>query len=472
MIKSPISSRRSQRGTLIASVLIMMFVLLIVGISLMSYSVGQFIRVSDSVFEANAMQVAEAGIEQSLYELNLDDDFAGYPVEQVFFDNDSQGRGVFTVTVSDIPDSEAKEIVSTGKVYRRSGDSEPLSTRAIKVTVVGTESSGYSVHTGVGGLILGGSANITNTEVYVNGTITMTGSAKIGTHNQPAHVEVAHMSCPPGNNPGASYPKVCSQNESGQPISMAHSTNIFGTVCATNQTSVGPNNNIQPGNGGEGLKLGCVANPVSTPTYDRAGHLARVATSAPGNSGAYVCGPWPFDREWPANLQLTGNVTVNGSCDIVLKGDVHITGNLTLGGASRIRVDDSLGDVRPVIMVDGTINVGGSAALITNSSGTGIHFVSFKSSASCSPNCTSLTGNDLKASQNTETVFIGGGVNVPGMVFGAYWGKLRLGGSGTIGAAYGQTVDMSGAGTVVFGTTIASGSKTWAITSYQQIFPD
>jgi len=342
------------------------------------------------------------------------------------------------------------------------------------VTVVGTGSEGYAVHTGPGGLILGGSANITNSDVFVNGTITLNGAAKIGTHDQPLDVQVAHMACPPGNNPGASYPLVCSSGSGGEPISMAWSTNIYGTVCATNQTTTGPNpsGNILPGATGGGLVVGCIAEPVSPPTYDKSAHVTAVGTTVNGNDGSYVCGPWPFDRNWPANLRLNGNVNIGGSCDITINGDAYITGNLTIGGASTIRVSDDVGTDRPVILVDGEINVGGSAQMIANDEGTGIQFISFQANASCNPNCTSLSGNDLRNSQNVQTVRVGGGVNLPGMIFHAYWGRVTIAGSGSIGAAAGQTVDMSGAGTVVFGTNLSSGETTWTITSYQQRFPN
>jgi hypothetical protein len=58
------------------------------------------------------------------------------------------------------------------------------------------------------------------------------------------------------------------------------------------------------------------------------------------------------------------------------------------------------------------------------------------------------------------------------MIFDAYWGKIKVAGSGNVGSAIGQTVDMSGAGTVTFGTTLSSGARTWTITSYQELHPD
>jgi len=464
-----IKLRSNQRGMILVSVFLIVGALMIIGISLAGYTMSQYTIANRKVASTNANMVAEAGVEQSMQQLNEDDDFAGYTEVQVFFNSQAQGRGTFTTTVENAADSNTKIITATGNVYKYNQSSNPISTRKVKVTVVGTTSEGYSVHSGPGGLILGGSANITNSDVFVGGTITMTGAARIGTSSQPLDVNVAHQACPTGNNPGPTYPVVCT---SGQPISLQWSTYIYGNVCATNQTSYGPNpsKNILPGNGGQGLMLGCIAPPVSPPTYDRAAHIAAMTTTGAGNSNTYVCNNWPFTRTWPANLKLTGNVNVASSCDVTINGDAYITGDLTLGGAARIRISNSVGTDRPVIVVDGNITVGGSAQIIANSSGTGAHFISYRTNAACNPNCTSLSGNELKASQTLQTVNVGGAANLPGMIFQSYWGKINLAGSGNLGAAAGQTIDLSGAGTITFGTTLTSGERSWTITSYQQKF--
>jgi hypothetical protein len=297
----------------------------------------------------------------------------------------------------------------------------------------------------------------------------MSGASQIGTNSQPLAVNVAYDSCPAGSSPGSTYPVVCT---SGQPISVSGSPTIYGSVCATKQTS---STDIKTGNGGQGLEAGCNAPVVSTPTYDRLSQVNAVTTTASGTSNTYTCQAFPFNRTWPANLKLTGNVSIGSSCNVTINGNAYITGNLNIGGAATITVANSVGTTRPVVIVDGTITVGGSAAMIANSSGTGIEFISFDSTNSCTIStssttyCSSLSGNDLYNSSRVTTVNIGGAVNLPGMVFQAYWGELVLGGSGHIGAVAGQTINLSGAGTIVFGTTLSSGTSTWTITSYQQV---
>jgi Tfp pilus assembly protein PilX len=460
--------RNNEQGMILVAVVIISAVLTVIGLTLTAGITSQYTLASNDLYATNADMLAEAGVEESVEQLNQNDNFAGYPSPQQFFNNATQGNGVFTATIVNTPDGNAKTITSTGKVYRLNNPSKPVSTRIVKVTVVGTSSGGYSVQSGPGGLILGGSANITNSQVYVNGTLTMSGASKIGTVSQPLQVDIANDACPTGASPGPTYPQICT---STQPISFSGSPTIYGSVCATGQTS---SSHIQTGNGGQGLEPGCTAPLVTMPTYDRTGQINAVTTTKPSTDSSIDCTRYVsgsgFSRTWPSNLKITGNIDVGSSCDLTLSGNVYITGNLTIDGAAKIHIPDSLGTTRPVIIVDGTITVGGSASMLANSSGTGAEFFSFKSSASCNPNCTSLSGNDLKTSQGLQTISIGGAAKLAGMIFDAYWGKVVAGGSGNVGSVIGQTVDLSGAGTITFGTYLSSGARTWTITSYQHLY--
>lgn len=459
--------KKQEQGLVLVMVMVMVAALMIIGLALISQSTSQYVLTHTTVANNNALYTAEAGIEQSIQSLNADSSFAGYGAAQTFFDTAPQGYGTYTTAITPASgNSNAKVITSTGKIYKYKNHTALLSTRIVQVTVVGTTAEGYSVLTGPGGLILSGSGNITNSSVFVGGKITLTGAAKIGTVAKPLEVNVGNKACP--STGGSTYPALCT---STQPISLAQSTNIYGTVCATGQTSKGPNNNIQPGNGGQGLIIGCTAPDVSTPTYSRTNHINAMTTTASGTDNTYVCNSWPFTRTWPANLKLTGNVTIGSSCDVTIKGNAYITGDLRIGGASHVRVDDSVGATRPVILVDGTITVNGSASITANSLGTGLEFISFASNAPCGPACTTITGDDLYKTSTYPTVSVGGAVSVPGVVFNAYWGKATITGNGNIGSAVGQTVDLSGAGTVTFGTKLSSGVSTWTISSYQIRYP-
>ena len=457
--------QKDESGSLLVAALLVGMLMISLGIVLGNMATAQLVRTNRNIASLNALQVAEAGIEKSISQLNVDEAFPGFINEEIFFDNQEQGTGIFSTEIVNGVEDE-KFIISTGSVYRfQDTDSDPITQRRLRVTVVGTESDGFSVHTGPGGLLLGGNASITNSDVHVNGFIQLDGFAQIGTENDPRAVNVANIRCPVGNNPGEAYPEQCSPGD-GNPITVGSNARIYGSVCATHQTN---SSNILGGDGGEGLIAGCIAPEVQPPQYDRQAHIDAVETIASSNDNLYRCQDSNNNITWPDNLRLTGNVSLTGNCTINIAGNVHITGSFRTGGSSTVRVADSLGEEQPVIMVDGEIDVGGSGQFISNSQGIGAKFISFQSEASCSPDCTDLSGNDLYNSQNQTTVDLGSGVNLAGMVFQSYWGTAKLAGSGSVGAIAGQTVDLRGSGTVVFGTILSSGEKTWRATSYQEL---
>ncbi|MGH7237912.1 MAG: hypothetical protein ACREGF_05235, partial [Candidatus Saccharimonadales bacterium] len=107
------------------SAVIMILFLTAVGVAIAGLVAEQYQHTRREVFTENAQLVAEAGIEQSVYQLNTDDTFSGYSSPQQFFNNTTQGRGSFATTVTTNADGTSKTIVSTGQVYRLSGDANP-----------------------------------------------------------------------------------------------------------------------------------------------------------------------------------------------------------------------------------------------------------------------------------------------------------------------------------------------------------
>lgn len=456
--------KSEQSGIVFITVLFVGLLLTFIGLSMANVTIVQLNRSNDNVYISNALLAAEAGIEQTLAEINNNESFPGYASETDFYDNDVQGRGTYQTTITAGTGPNERVITSIGRAYRTTD--VMVKERRVRVTIVSTSSPGYSVQTGPGGLILSGSAAITNSKVYVNGFIQLNGASSIGTAGNPLDVFVANANCPTGSNPGPTYPQVCT---SGEPISFATSTHLYGNVCATGQTSI----RVAPWQTTpviQDLISGCIAPTVPMPTYNRAAHIASTTSTVSATDINYNCSQWQnpngFVRTMPANVRINGNANWSSSCDLTITGNVYITGDLTMGGSATIRVADSLGTTKPVILVDGSITAGGSSKVIPNSSGTGAHFISFEGSGSCNL-ASACSGTDLKTSQGVRTVDVAGAGNFPGTIFHSYWGTVRIGGSGTMGSAIGQTIDMSGAGNVVFGLSLASGEATWTIRSYQ-----
>ena len=89
-----------QHGMILITVVIAVSALMIVGMALISSTTSQLLLTRDDSFAANALQTAEAGIEQSVQQLNSNDAFSGYASPQQFFNNSTQGYGVFTVSIT------------------------------------------------------------------------------------------------------------------------------------------------------------------------------------------------------------------------------------------------------------------------------------------------------------------------------------------------------------------------------------
>jgi hypothetical protein len=121
-------------------------------------------------------------------------------------------------------------------------------------------------------------------------------------------------------------------------------------------------------------------------------------------------------------------------------------------------------------MVDaaGGISISTSAAIRANTTGTGFGFYTFYSTASCTPDCTNVTGTDLATSRSVTTINIDTSGDAANSIFYAYWSQVQLANSGQIGALIGQTIRLSNSGTVTFGSSVSTGEVTWVSKGYRR----
>jgi hypothetical protein len=103
----------------------------------------------------------------------------------------------------------------------------------------------------------------------------------------------------------------------------------------------------------------------------------------------------------------------------------------------------------------------------TNAGGIGMEFITFYSTAGCSPDCTTVTGTDLANSQNLLTISIGNQGDAPGSVLYARWTKVSVGQAGTIGAILGQTIDLGNSGNLSFVSTVSTNNYTYDVRYYE-----
>jgi hypothetical protein len=295
----------------------------------------------------------------------------------------------------------------------------------------------------------------------------MTNTAQIGTAGNSVDVRVAHQSCPKPAD--STYPRVCNQGEvNEEPIDLSNSAHIYGNVQATNQTD-------GAGMSNPGLQPGTVE-PALLPSHDRLAQKAAITKTI--TSSQAECA-WPSKTgTWDANTKIIGDVNLSNKCTITVKGDIWITGSLSLSNSSELRVDNSLTEP-PVVMVDGKNGVNGSngSEFVSNSQANPIGFrvITYWSNAGCSPDCDDVKGVALESSRNVETINMSNRSAGPNTEFYARWSKVGISNAGSIGAVVGQTVKLSNSSAITFGTKVGGtgggGSiEAWVVESYRRVY--
>lgn len=158
-------------GQVIIIALIFMTVILVLVGALVTF-VGQEAKIArNSLAAEQALQLADAGIEKAVWQLN--ETAGGYSGET----GTVLGTGVFDVSVAAISGS-VKEITATG--YAPS-NTNPRATRRIKVKV-STETTAvsfvYGVHVGGGGLLMENSSQVIG-NVYSHGNVEMRNTSSV-----------------------------------------------------------------------------------------------------------------------------------------------------------------------------------------------------------------------------------------------------------------------------------------------------
>jgi len=450
-------------GFLLVSMLITTFVIIAISVVTAQLVLNNYRISASESYRLNAQFAADAAVDHAITQINQDQDWTGTGGEIELLSN-SKTRMTYESVVIDGAEPQQKIVQVTARAYRPDSTMSMARERKLEVTLrgVGGGVSTFSVVTGVGGLSMTNNSKIVGGEVYVNGRINLTNSSQIGLTSQPVSVKAAHQSCPMP--PNATYPRVCGSGENGQPINLVNSSRIYGEVMATNQTN-------GAGMSNPGLVSGSPA-PAALPTHDRAAQIAAVASTQTGGAAGCSGGT----KTWPANLRITGNVQISGSCRVTVDGDVWITGNLTLSNSARLIVRNSL-STPPAIMVDGAggVEAVNSSIFQSNTDTTPIGFrvITYWSEASCSPDCTDVTGTALYNSSPTNTIEIKNSASGPNTEFYARWSAVEVNNGGDVGALIGQTVVMSNSATVTFGaevTEFQDSPAAWVVDSYKTVY--
>lgn len=449
---------KQQRGFVLVALLAAMFFVMAAGTVTAQLALSNLQTAHTEYNRLNAQFAADAGLDHGIQSLNQDGNWSGTGGEVTLYNGSAYKSTYASVVVNDT-NPYKKYLDVTGKTYSPASSTTPKVQRKYRVELRGVSGGSFSVVTGVGGLIMSNSAKIVGGNVFVNGEINLTNTAQIGLTTSPVNVKAAHQNCP--SPADSTYPRVCANGENGQPITLNNSSKIYGEVQATNQTNGNSMSN-------PGLIAGSVT-PAALPSHDRNALIGAITNNQTGTDAGCSSGT----KTWPANLKIIGNVTISNSCKVTVEGDVWITGRLTVSNSAQLKVSNSL-STPPAIMIDGQngLNVSNSGELVSNLVPIGFRIITYWSAASCSPDCSSVTGTDLYNSRNTTTITMNNSASGPHTEFYARWSRVSISNSGNIGALVGQTVEIKNSGTITFGTSVAGvgGVSAWVVESYKRTF--
>ncbi len=458
----------NQRGSvLIAIILMLPFIILIAAVYTDLSLSGLGVAKRDQS-RTHAQLATDAGVDAAMEQITLDNNWVG-SVSQVEVHNANNVRTTYQTSVSDL-DATHKALVSVGRTFRPATSSQAESTVTVTVKLRKVQGGEVSVVSGVGGLFMQNSAKILGGDVLINGEIQMSNSSQIGLTTNPLNVQVAHQTCP--NPATAAYPQICTLGQNGEPITLTNTAHIYGTVRANNQTSTGGMTN--PGLAGAGVAT------QALPPHERTQQKANILTTSSANYYTN-CNANNTTRTWPARLKIVGDVTIQKSCNIILEGDVWITGKLILQNSGTITTkngivlggQNTVDPARPTIMVDGAggVLVQNSGGLLSNSSGLGMQVITYWSTAACSPDCPDVTGPNLFNSRDDRTILLQNSAEAPNTILYARWTQAELSNGGSIGAVVGQTVKLSNSATITFGVAASGfGASYWVVDDYRRTF--
>lgn len=450
------------KGAALVSVIIILPFLILIALIYTQLATNNYIVAKKEQLTTKTQLTADAGIDYGMKRLSQDVNWPGTGPDpttdtEIVFDTADNIKKTFELRITDVS-SNRKILTSIARLYIPASSTAPDSTLTLDAELRPVSAGNFSIVTGVGGLIMENSAKVLGGSVFVNGTVSMKNTAQIGLTTSPINLQVAHQACP--NPPDATYPRVCNSGESGQPISIQNSARIYGSVTANNQTS-------GTGMSNPGLIGSSGVSPQALPIHDRNAQKAAATNNL--TAAAASCTQNNGTKTWPANTKITGNVTIEKSCQVTIQGNVWITGTLSMVNSGQIIVSNVVGSTKPNIMVDGsTVSLNNTSQIVNNASGTGVQIISYYSTASCSPDCANVTGNDLKNSRDWASITLDNSAAGPATVFYARWTKVQINNSGQIGALIGQTVYLKNTGTITFGTTVGTGTFFWVLDNYKR----
>ncbi|MFZ2500828.1 MAG: hypothetical protein WAW90_02450 [Minisyncoccia bacterium] len=269
-----------------------------------------------SVASAQALALAEAGVDQAIYQMNQSGSYVGET-------NTALGSGVYTVAITNVG-TNTKRITVTGSVPNATS---PIARKTVSV-LAGVDTTiisfNYGVQVGAGGVTMANGSKIKG-NVYSDGSIsgsgTITGDATVASGTPARSISGVTVS----GNAWAHTLSSCSITKNA----------TFST--ATTNCSVG------------GIKYPNSADAVAQPMPISDTQISDLEATA--TAGGVTAGPYTINGTTTLGPQkINGDLTVNGT--LTLSGVVWVKGNITFANNSKLKVSATTGNDGAILIAD------------------------------------------------------------------------------------------------------------------------
>jgi hypothetical protein len=425
--------RTAHRGQLLILAIVFFAILFALSAAFVSSAVTYTKFGRHEVARAQALALAEAGIDKAVYELNQN---SGYTGES----NTPLGAGTFTVSVAAI-DSGAKSVTSTGSV---SGSAS----RTVKVKLgvnAATVTFRYGSQAGEGGIIFANNSGLQG-NLYSNGNI-------VGAQ----HAYISGDAFVAGS--GGSISNMCigyNTKDCVPAVGSAHAHTVTGsTVSGTIYCQSGSGNNkscntSRPDPAPEPM-------PISDDTI--AEWKSDAASGVPLSGSQTISVPTTLGP-----TKISGNLTINST--LTLADTIWVTGDVTINAT--VKLDSSYGAQSGVIIADGVVTV--TNGVVFQDSGTPGSYILLLSTSACDENTSASPCNSRNAMSvnNNSNIIIANAQN----------GTVNFSNNATVKEVVGKTIRLKNNVTIQYGsglpnTAFQSGSGgSWAFTPGTYVISD
>ncbi|HET7827680.1 MAG TPA: hypothetical protein VFK97_02325, partial [Candidatus Saccharimonadales bacterium] len=251
---------KAEAGQILITMIIVIPALILIVSAYATLSNSDYQLARNGQFQTMAQMAADAGADYGIEQLNQNTNWTPASGETTL-QSDNTAKTTYAISLTNV-DANDKSLTITGRTYfpKTAAAAETVKIK-VDLLAVNTGTSGESVASGIGGLILSNNAKISGGDVIVDGAISMGNNSQIGLSTNPVNVRVADEVCPVSH--GSGYPRVCSASQGDtitNPITMGSNSKIYADVIATNQTS---GTNLS----NDGLQLGQTFSPVALPAF-------------------------------------------------------------------------------------------------------------------------------------------------------------------------------------------------------------